>query len=60
MTRHDILHDAKSELCQKLSSRDDFPGTPLIGNISEIIDATTSKKCFFELTFKVQLIDIYC
>ena len=36
-----MLHDAESEPCQKLSSRDDFPGTPLIGNSSEIIDAAT-------------------
>ena len=38
---NDVLHDAKSKLCQKLLTRDDFPRTPLIGNILEIIDART-------------------
>ena len=57
---NDGSHDAKSQLCQKLLTIDDFPGTLLIGNISETINARTLKKCFFESTFKRQSIDIYC
>ena len=55
---NDGSHDAKSQLYQKLLTIDDFPGTPLIGNISETKNARAWKKCFFKHTFKGQSIDI--
>ena len=55
---NDGSHDAKSQLCQKLLTIDSFPGTLLIGNISETKNATASKKYFSRLTFKGQWIDI--
>ena len=55
-----MLHDAENELCQKLLTRDDFPGKTLTGNISETRDARTWKKYFFGPTFTGQSIDIYC
>ena len=54
----DGSHDAKSQLCQKLLTIDDFPGTLLIGNISETKNARLWKKYFFRRTFKGQSIDI--
>ena len=36
----------------KLLIRDDFPGTPLLGNISITINATALKKYFFEPTYE--------
>ena len=51
-------HDTKSQLCQKLLTIDGFPGTVLIGNISETKNATACKKYFSRPTFKGQSIDI--
>ena len=56
---NDGSHDAKSQLCQKLLTIDGFPGTLLIGNISETKNATVWKKYFSRPTFKGQSIDIY-
>ena len=53
-----MLHDSESDLCQTLLTRYDFPGTPLIGNISETMDARTLEKIFSRPTFKGQSIDI--
>ena len=39
-------------------TRYDFPGTPLIGNISESINARRRGENFFGVTFKGQSIDI--
>ena len=55
---NDGLHDAKSELCQMLLTIDDFPGIPLIGNVSKTVNARRWKKYFFGRTFKGQLIDM--
>ena len=55
-----MLHDAESELCQKLLTRGDFPGTPLLDNISKTINARTWRNIFFETTFEGQSTDIYC
>ena len=55
---NDGSHDAKSQLCQKLLTIDGFPGTVLIGNISETKNATACKKYFSRPTFKAQSIDI--
>ena len=57
---NDRSHDADNKLCQKLLSINDFPGTNLIWNISEIVDAKTLKKYFFDPTFKEQSVDVYC
>ena len=54
-----MSHDAESELCQKLLTRTDFPGTQLINYILGTIDGRTWKKCFFDPTFKEPSIDIY-
>ena len=53
-----MLHDSESDLCQTLLTRYDFPGTPLIGNISETMDARTLEKKFSRPAFKGQSIDI--
>ena len=53
-----MLHDSESDLCQTLLTRYDFPGTPLIGNISETMDARTLEKNFSRPAFKGQSIDI--
>ena len=53
-----MLHDSESDLCQTLLTRYDFPGTPLIGNISETMDARTLEKFFSRPAFKGQSIDI--
>ena len=53
-----MLHDSESDLCQTLLTRYDFPGTPLIGNISETMDARTLEKIFSRPAFKGQSIDI--
>ena len=42
-----MLHDAESELHQKLLIGDKFPGMLLIGKISVSINATTVKKYFY-------------
>ena len=55
---NDGSHDAKSQLCQKLLTIDGFPGTLLIGNISETKNARACKKYFSRPTFKGQSIDI--
>ena len=55
---NDGFHDAKSQLCQKLLTIDDFPRKLLIGNISGTKNATASKKHFPRPTFKGQTIDI--
>ena len=55
---NDGSHDAKSQLCQKLLTIDGFPGTVLIGNISETKNATACKKYFSRPTFKGPSIDI--
>ena len=56
---NDGSHDAESKLCQKLLTIDGFPGTHLIGNISETINARACKKYFSRPTFKRQSIDIF-
>ena len=53
-----MLHDSESDLCQTLLTRYDFPGTPLIGNISETMDARTLEKNFSRPAFKGQSIEI--
>ena len=55
---NDGTHDAEIELCQKLLTIDGFPGTLLIGNISETMDARTLEKIFSRPAFKGQSIDI--
>ena len=55
---NDGSHDAKSQLCQKLLTLDNFPGRILIGNISETKNARKWKKYFSRRTFKGQSIDI--
>ena len=59
---NDGSHDAKSQLCQKLLTIDGFPGTLLIGNISETKNARAWKKYFSRPTFKGQSIGVsfYC
>ena len=57
---NDTSHHAENELCQKIITINTFPGTLLIENISETINAKTLKKCFFDATFKRQSIEIYC
>ena len=54
-----MLHDAKSELRQKLLTIEDLPATPLMVNISKTINPVTWKKYTFWFTFKGQLIDTY-
>ena len=54
-----MLHDAKSELCQKLLTIGDLPATPLTVNISKTINPGTWKKYIFRSTFKGQLTDTY-
>ena len=51
-----MLHDAESELDQKLLIADVFPGTLLTSNISETIDARTWKKYFLNLHLKVNVL----
>ena len=55
---NDGSDDTENELCQKLLTIDCFPGTMLIGNISETKNARAWKKYFSRRTFKGQLIDI--
>ena len=55
---NDGLHDAESELCQKLLTIDGFSGTLLIGNISETKNARAWKTYFSRPRSKRQLIDI--
>ena len=55
---NDGCHDTESELCEKLLTIHAFPGTLLIGNISETKNARSWKKYFFKRTFKGQSIDI--
>ena len=43
-----MLHDAESELDQKLLIADVFPGMLSSGNISVSINVTTVEKYFFE------------
>ena len=47
---NDILHDAESELYEKLLVANIFAGMLLIGNISVTKYATIVKKYFFEST----------
>ena len=54
-----MLHDAKSELCQKLLVVDIFPWKFLIAYISVTKDATTMKKYFFRVTKSGESIGIY-
>ena len=54
-----MLHDAKSELCQKLLVADIFAGKLLIGNISITKNATTVKKYFFGPTLSDQSNGMY-
>ena len=49
---NDGSHDAESKLCQKLLTIDGFPGTHLIGNISETINARACKNIFLDLHLK--------
>ena len=56
---NDILHDAESELCQKLLVGDIFPGMLLIGYISVTKYATTVKKYFFGVRKSDESIAIY-
>ena len=55
---NDGSDDTENELCQKLLTIDSFPGTLLIGNISETKNARGWKTYFSRRTFKGQLIDI--
>ena len=55
-----MLHDAESELHQKILIADKFPATLLLCNISIIINATAVKKYFFGSTFKKESISICC
>ena len=45
-------HEAQNKLCQKLLTKDDFPGTLSIGNISETKNARTWEKYFWRPAFK--------
>ena len=54
-----MLHDAKSELYQKLLVADIFPGKLLIGYISVTKHATTVEKYFFGVTKSDESIAIY-
>ena len=54
-----MLHDAKSELYQKLLVADIFPGKFLIGYISVTKHATTVEKYFFGVTKSDESIAIY-
>ena len=49
---NDGLHDAKSELCQMLLTIDDFPGIPLIGNVSKTVNARRWKNIFLDVHLK--------
>ena len=51
-----MLHDAESDLCQKLLTRNDFPGAQLIMYILENVDGRTWKKCFLILHLKDNLL----
>ena len=48
---NDVLHNAESELHQKILIVERFPGITLIGNILIIISATAVKKGFFGSPF---------
>ena len=54
-----MLHDAESELYQKLLKRDWFPGRYSIRNIWRTANAKRKKKYFLEPTFKGLSIYIY-
>ena len=54
-----MLHDAKSELYQKLLVAEIFPGKLLTGNISVTKYATPVKKYFFGSTALDESIGIY-
>ena len=54
-----MLHDAESELYQKLLTRDWFPGRYSIRNIWRTANAKRKKKYFLEPTFKGLSIYIY-
>ena len=54
-----MLHDAESDLYQKLLVADIFPGMLLIANISVTKYTTTVKKYFFGPTLSDAWIGIY-
>ena len=55
-----MLHDAESELYQKLLVADSFLGMFLIGDISLRKYAKTVKKYFFESAISDQSVGMYC
>ena len=55
-----MCHDAKSELCQKLITTENIPGTLLTNIISETIYAGTQEKYFFKPMLNGESIYIYC
>ena len=54
-----MLHDAESELYQKLLTTDFFPGRYSTGNIWSTENAKRGKKYFFQVIFKGLSTDIY-
>ena len=54
-----MLHDAESELHQKLLIVNSFPGRYLIINILEIRNGTRQVKYFFGPPFNEELFGIY-
>ena len=54
-----MLHDAKSDVCQKIFVVEIFPGKLLTGNISLIKYATPLKKYFFGSRALGESIPIY-
>ena len=55
-----MCHDAKNELCQKLITTENIPGTLLTNIISETIYAGTQEKYFFKSMLNGESIYIYC
>ena len=54
-----MLHDAESELCQKLLTTDNIPGTHWTNIISETIYAGTQKKYLLKPMLNGESIYIY-
>ena len=55
-----MFYDAEGELCQKLRTTNNIPGTHLPSIISETIHPGTQKKYFYKPIVNGELIDIYC
>ena len=55
-----MCHDGESELCRKLLTTENIPGTLLTNIISETIYAGTEEKCFLKPMLNGESIYIYC